>query len=308
MERCPYCGASVRNGARFCTSCGRRLTGSNDEATVAAAAASPESDNVQERADQPVAWDSVPTSVERPAPANEDWPRRTPVASADLWPPAARESEPPIAVDPPSGGGDSDRTGDEPGIPAWTSSPWSSWAMPPAVEESGAEVDLADVGMVDDPVSGQDGAFAAADEPVEPAAPPAVAPAATRVVTEGGSGDAFGRAIGLVDELRALLPAVAGLEGVDVGGALAVLRAARSPEGELSTAELDSLVASVEAARARPREIDALLGLAGSLDGLAVMVTAHQRLSGAIDEAVALLGGAPPAPAGDDPAGSAGEA
>jgi hypothetical protein len=311
MERCPYCGAAVRVGARFCTSCGRRLNESNGETLVATAPAPSEAGN---GADEAVAWESVSTSVdhsgERAAPAADDWLRRTPVASADLWPASTRSQEAPTGAEAPGPSAEAaPAVAEEPVVPAWSASPWASWAMPPAVEEERTgEVDLVveteTVATVD---ADRELAAEVAETPtVEPAAEPlaptkAAAPepvlpsevAAVGAVSDPGAGGALARAVSLVDELRSLLPAVAGLDGIDVAGAVAALGAAREQAAELSDEELSRLATSVEVARARPREIDALLGLAGNLDGLAAVVAAHGQLRAGIDQAVALLGGAP---------------
>jgi hypothetical protein len=308
MERCPYCGASVRVGARFCTSCGRRLNESKGETLVATAPAPPESGN---GADEAVAWESVPTSVdrlgERPAPPADDWMRRTPVASADLWPASTRSQEAPASVGGPEPIAETaPAAAEEPVVPAWSASPWASWTMPPAVEGEGIEeVDLIEEAETA-AIEGADRELAAeAVEPsgeaseAEPVAPPVVAvPEAVRPretaagAAESGDGGALARAVSLVDELRNLLPAVAGLEGIDVAGAVAALRASRDQAAELSEEELGRLAAAVEAARARPREIDALLGLAGNLDGLAATVALHVQLRAGIERSLALLGGA----------------
>jgi hypothetical protein len=316
MERCPNCDSPVRSGARFCTACGHRLPPSGDDQPVATGEAETNQDAAMAA---PPVWESAATGVEQPATSPEDWLRRRPVASADLWPASARatdasrvtgnaegaEVDMPTSTD--AGTDDAERVtaAAESDEVIWPSSPWSSWTMPETdVATDGETTDQPAAGATSGDESGADelpadvqAAFGGAEVAAQPAttgepevpAPTEVAPAESG--SERATGDAFGRALALIDELRGLLPAVAGVAGIDLAGAVAELTAGRREAALPEGGDLDRLEVAVAAARERPREIDALFGLSGNVDGLAAVVAAHRRHAEAIDRALALLGG-----------------
>ena len=307
MERCPYCGASVRSGARFCTSCGRRLTPTGGDAPAVTetpagnepAAASAEPDSA---APAGQAWDGGPTA-EQPAAATEDWFRRNPVASADLWPAAARVQDAQPSQGP-APNNDQDRAPGQASEPPtdeanWPSSPWSTWTMPQEVEAEAEAPPVSDTQPEADHGQPETGAAtteeATPDEPAFVAVPQLDADddradrrdLAAPAASEPASGQTLHRALALLDELRGLLPALA---GADVTGAVELLASARSEAGQADPAALARLETAVRAVQERPREIDALLGLAGNLEALATVVAAHQRYRTAIESALSLLG------------------
>ena len=313
MERCPNCGVAVRSGARFCTACGSRLTPSGGEQPVATGDAEASQDA---QVAAPPAWESAPTAAERPATSQEEWMQRTPVASADLWPVSARTADQARSADdaePAEAGSlqDAETEPDESERVAgsdeviWPSSPWSSWTISETegAAEGGTDGQPAAVAAsADEPISDElpadvQAAFGEAPPLAEPAtsveAEESTATAAPSIQDEFGrqTGDALGRALALADELRGLLPAVAGVAGIDLAGAVAELSAARREASMAEAVDLDQLEMAVAAARERPREIDALTGLSGNVDGLAAVVAAHRRYAAAIDRTLALLGG-----------------
>ena len=305
MEPCPYCGASVRSGARFCTSCGRRLTpGAGDTPAAAEGTAAGQHTDAA-----PTAWETATSVSEQPS-GGGDWLKRSPVASADLWPTATRSEESPPSR--PASGEEPARANGEGDAPqhygaapdpeaavAWPSSPWVGWASTEMETEQPSEP----TGEVGDEAS--TATAAAADETtgepsaaVDTAVPDAVPqPAATSGVVSSTrampvvAGDALGRALGLVDELRGLLPAVAGAAGTDLAALVSVLTTARDEAAGLDGEALHRAEAAVAAARERPREIDALLGLSSNLDALAEALHAHGRYAAAVERSLGILGG-----------------
>lgn len=301
MEPCPYCGSPVRSGARFCTSCGRRLTPGANEGPAAGDGAI----GFGDREAAPSAWESatpVAEHAERSV-GGGSWLGRSPVASADLWPSAKRGPEAAPEADDQTErerAVAASRSGVEPDpevAVAWPSAPWSGWAMPDPVEtqDSGTV-------MRDNPPVETKAADEAVEEPVqstetadeeEQDAPLAVPDRPLGSVGEAvpAAGDPLGRAMGLVDELRGLLPAIAGASGVDLAGAIAALTAARDEAANLDGEALARAEEAVSSARERPGDVHALLGLSGSLEALAGVLRIHGRYAAALDQAIGYLAG-----------------
>jgi zinc-ribbon domain len=110
----------------------------------------------------------------------------------------------------------------------------------------------------------------------------AAAPAAARPVDQ---------ALSLLDQLRALLPAVmtessasTAAPNPDLADALA---AALADDDE----ELSGLREAMERARERPKDIDTVLDLAGRVDAVIALLDAHDRLRAAAESTVAQLRG-----------------
>jgi hypothetical protein len=253
----------------------------------------------------PGAWETAPPVIERTA-GPDDWLRRSPVASADLWPASSRDQEPSLAQqvyapmstgeDAPSSAGPGQDAGEQGGETeggvVWPSSPWTSWVVPESSEGQASDVS-------------EDATSTAAVDVIEPTGAPLVPevvegpageepePAVLPVAAEPPApvGDALGRAFHLLDELRGLLPVVAGAAGVDLAGAIRELSAARAEAAALDGEALERAATAVAAARERPREIDALLGLSGNLDAVAAALAAHQRYAGAVERVIELLAG-----------------
>jgi len=118
MERCPHCGSPSREGAKFCTTCGYRFSGMDDEAQPSpveegTGAGQANDELTQETASPVVAWPAPPS--EEPSPASP-WARCETAADANL------------------------ETADEASATTWPQAPSTFWSQstdaPPAVESS----------------------------------------------------------------------------------------------------------------------------------------------------------------------------
>lgn len=138
----------------------------------------------------------------------------------------------------------------------------------------------------------------------EHAAPAWFSESAASVATETGAeapvqsvdGDPLARARSLLDELGALLPSLASPAAatptVDVAIVAAGLVSARD-EADAQQGQLESLMAVVETARARPRDIDVMLDLSRQVEAIAALKAGYDRCHGAIETALAQLGSDP---------------
>ncbi len=311
MERCPNCGASVRHGAKFCTTCGFRLpeelgeaTSSGDaEATVGGVAA--ETPLAAAAADVGGPQDAVQSGdfggaerggTETPGPLGEVLPGWLSASTATWgggWRPSAEpESEPeaPLAA-PEAGTGTTEAGGGAEPIPF------------PSVRPT--QVEVPSIGDAPDDaaaVADEDAAATAlADPDVAPAAQAALAEAPPAVVTDGvtardAPGDLLARVNGMLDELRGLLPALVAAPqapepGPDVEAVASELESARH-HGDASRArEFEALRSALAAASDRPRDIDTMLDLVGRLDAVIALQEAHDRYAAVIDRAIATLRG-----------------
>lgn len=263
MDRCPNCGAPVRVGAKFCTTCGFRLPeAATDVPPVAdvsstgpaeADAAGRESMAVSPRTDESSDWLAAAASA---WPASwEPRPDPNPVSAA-----ASVEAPPPSADEVP----EADSTAGGGTI---------------------ASVETDAAGLTEPSMAASGQARSAGVSLAEQAAQ-----------SDLGAADPLATAKALVDELRALLPAVAAgagsRPGPDVDAVVADLDAARRQPDAARTREFDALRAALEHARAQPRDIDTVLDLVGRVDVVLALQAAHDRYATAIDRAVAALRGA----------------
>lgn len=322
MERCPNCGAPTRPGAKFCTTCGYRLTMGADDAPTAGDVA-PASDLAAE--DRPVpaasngplaparadADDDRPAVVDtadeegiadEPEPAIADqvisssWP--TPDASpwSVGWG-APRETEAPAPLDEaaatayPASDPDPDPDDGDQAPVSWAVGAWGArtdapadpvdigpdpGALLPAAAPSGVEADAPP------PVDAVDGLDAA--DPFLPAGDERQAPPLPDTV-----GDAAERAAALVEELRALLPALTAGPELDAEAVAVDLQAALPTDAGAAASDRELLRAALRAVRDRPRDIDAMLDLAVRADPLLALLDEHDAALAAIDRAVAAL-------------------
>jgi hypothetical protein len=127
MDRCPNCGATVRTGAKFCTTCGMRL---------------PESAAATQTTETPTRspFDSTSTVASR-------WPSRTIYGTSELTPPESMESsENGGSTGESLSGAGAETVADEvvaeaPGESPQASS-WGAWSPPTASTEAVEEADI----------------------------------------------------------------------------------------------------------------------------------------------------------------------
>lgn len=98
MERCPNCGTSGRQGAKFCTTCGFRFLDENDSAIAGDALTLASDDENESVASEAIAaWPSAPAPIgplsdgsnleaEPPVTAVSESTVQTPDDAADFWP------------------------------------------------------------------------------------------------------------------------------------------------------------------------------------------------------------------------------
>jgi hypothetical protein len=101
------------------------------------------------------------------------------------------------------------------------------------------------------------------------------------------------RAIQLLDELRGLIPSLAGTAGPIEGaaGEVATDLAGLLENSEVDAEKFQSLRAAVATAQARPRDVDIMLDLVARADVIAAMIAAHDRFASGIEAAAAKLRG-----------------
>jgi hypothetical protein len=126
MDRCPNCGATVRTGAKFCTTCGMRL---------------PESAAATQTSETPTRspFDSTSTVASR-------WPSRTIYGTSELTPPESLESsDTGDSTGDSSSAGETESVADDvvaesTGVSPQASS-WGAWSAPSAGAEAVEEAD-----------------------------------------------------------------------------------------------------------------------------------------------------------------------
>jgi hypothetical protein len=129
----------------------------------------------------------------------------------------------------------------------------------------------------------------------EPAAEMEPASSAAQAA-QPADGDPLARARTLLDELGALLPSLTSPAApaatgspVDVAAVAAGLTAARD-EAVGQQGQLDALMAVVETAKSRPRDIDVMLDLARQVEGIVALKSGYDRCREAIESALGQLG------------------
>ena len=287
MSICPNCAIPVRDGARFCTSCGARIDG-------AAVAYVP-----------PPAPAYVPAWDEQPAAPAPAWPAPP---AANTWP----GQEQPWGTQPegwPTGGWQ-DPVNSLPFDPVAYAAIHGADELRVADEIAAAEDQWVSEG-------GSEEVFVAAEAPAPapPSAPdwpvdfapqddviggvivdrtfidsPApAAPIVTRIVsgTTIDAATARDRAAELLTELRDLLPRLANPSGADPVALATVLESGIASD----RMRWSDLRAVMEAARDRPRDVETILALSQQVDAVLALLDRHEQLTDAVRRAARQLRG-----------------
>ena len=252
-----------------------------------------------ESASQGSGWDSAPTNGTQ---ESQGWPAESPESQ-----PGAQEETAVWSSDPPMGDAvstndqafdeipgahepvaGSEGSGDPNDLSAFS---WLQSIDKPAPAETESEIQEPDApaAAAEEPEDARP-LPAAAEEAEQPATEPAAAITAEEPVDTSTSHE---RANQLLDELRALLPSLGGVESASsdvsnaVAGALEALLADSGSESE----RFQSLRAAVATAQARPRDVDIMLDLVARADTIAAVLAAHDRYVAGITDAVAKLRG-----------------
>jgi hypothetical protein len=304
MSICPNCAIPVRDGARFCTSCGARIDG---EPVAYVPPSAPQF---------APAWDEQPASPAAPAwpapPAPNTWPGQEqpwsqpgdawgsgwkpaedlpfdPVAHAaihgnvseDLWATAEQVEVAIEAVDVES----LEAVASVEAIESVEIAAIPAESAPPIWPESPA--------LLDDELGGElvETSFVAE----EPALPPVVTPLAASYVASYAAApvavaDAVAareRAAAILTELRDLLPRLANPSGADPVTLAAVLESGIATDRQRWSA----LREVMEAARDRPRDVETVLALSQQVDAVIALIDRHDQLTDAVQRAARQLRG-----------------
>jgi hypothetical protein len=278
MEKCPNCGAAVRPGAKFCTSCGTRLTETPAPSTATPAQEPPAATESTE----------VTTPVAEPeqASANGD-----PYAT---WGTPSGETAHSSPADRFEAGLDrEDTTPGEASATEESSTTYSAstWGQPATSDEEESDEDrfaswAAAYGSYQPPTTETPAASTGSDtrdavDKAGEAAPETV----HDVVIERPVQDseARKRAATLIDELRGLVWQIGVTEKTDGDENLAkvVLAGARGQSSDFS-----DLKRALDDVKATPRDVDVLAALSGKANRIQELLDSHNRLLSAIDEAI----------------------
>ncbi len=309
MERCPNCDALARPGAKFCTTCGYRLTGSVGDTVSATPDAAPaETSGAETASDQPLDAALDPPDESPPAPSDDL-----------LAAPPAPPDDLPTSVDTPSAetpGGETagadqvlSSSWPEPPASSWSSS-WSSPSPddPDAVSATPLDADEPVAGSTSDPTPEEpaiadDGAVSSdVDGTLPPPVPlddqtlPSSIPDAWAMPpTHDEPSSPVADARRLIEQLHALLPSLtASSPDFDLEPVAADLQTALD---DLTIADSDDqpgLRAALQAARERPRDIDVMLELSSRAGSLLTLLDAHDRVATTLERAIAALRGGQP--------------
>lgn len=297
MEKCPNCGAAVRPGAKFCTSCGTRLndsaspsttttswnqSGSAEETMVATPAAEPEKSPdapAEERAFS--TWNQGGDSWAAAASATDSRDEASASSPADRFE---------TGLDQPSTSSESEQVASE----SSTNYRPSTWQQSTSASEETEDDRFASWSAAYGAyqATSEEGTSALTPESEEPSAPEAGAPESSVDETGQSSGpsetpresEARQRATKLVEELRGLIWRIGVGDDTGTGDenlAVIVLAGARGQTGEFS-----DIKRALDGLRDDPRDIDALRALGAKADRIEELLNSHSRLLAAMDEAI----------------------
>lgn len=288
MDRCPNCGAQIRSGARFCTTCGYRLSDAEsasgpEPATEPAATTAPTTDEQTSDTANPTTMSATEQeSTAEPAPSEQTQ------ASGSGWP-SSWGSWPNNQEQPTETSGDTAATNEsaapEPAAEQQSAAS-ESREQEPAASESAEPApndrDVIELGPSADKA-------AAADTTSEPAATSAEEETATSPTAPaaGAQQPSLDQALSLLDQLRNLLPSlVAPQSNADSDAIADDLAAARTGGDSDESEKLDHLRQTIASAREQPRDIETALNLVGSLDAIAALQDRYDHLAAAVDRAI----------------------
>lgn len=305
MEKCPNCGAAVRSGAKFCTSCGTRLIDPSATATAPSTPAPTEETQIAAPAAQPEAG-TTGTGEGETSESFAGW-----RSSGSSW--GSTEGSASTPADRFGAALDSterestETTSDEFGwgkpAPA-TDDRFASWSAAYGTtsenEPAAKDADTGDVVAVE--------SATIADEETE-----STATTDSAGFTEGGANevdylsgdenieiggpdsgiaagrpsdqaDARQRATTLVEELRELIWKIGEQTPASTGDTTDIRNALSAARGHVS--DFSDLEGVITAVCESPRDIDALRELGGQAPRLEELLVSHSRLTAALDDAI----------------------
>lgn len=301
MEKCPNCGAAVRSGAKFCTSCGTRLI---DSSTVTTSTPAPaEETQVAAPAAQPE-MGSTDTGEREASDTFAGWGRSTSgwsTTEGGTTSPADRFE---AALDSTEPGKTKDDFGWGKPAPA-TDDRFASWsaAYGTTGEETGEDAGEGEVAAVEratipsgeaEPASTTDSAGfteGGANEVDELSGDENIAVGRRESGVAAGrpsdQSDARQRATTLVEELRELIWKIGEQAPATTGDTTDIRNALSAARGHVS--DFSDLEGAISAVRENPRDIDALRELGNQAPRLEELLASHTRLTAALDDAIRML-------------------
>lgn len=311
MQTCSNCGASNREGAKFCTTCGSRLNAVVDTGT------STGWDSASLAEETAVATPSV-TTTEAPSTTPTPVYAEEPVATSWSWSQTRTSEE--LAVPYPEPTTTTTTTEAAESLTSWA----SQWSTPsstaednedaageafadPGAEEVAEEAEAAeeearaareeiDATIAEtDAAEEEEEARVAAEEQVAAATEVQDEPSALfdSPPAEAAATDPRERARTLIAELQGLIDdavaAPASSTAADAGDTATALATLQAVPDEGS--RFDSLRAILEKAREQPRDVDTMLNLLGELDALIGLLDSYEAHATAVRTARQHLGG-----------------
>ncbi len=307
MEKCPNCGAAVRSGAKFCTSCGTRLIDPSTTATAPGTPAPAEETQIAAPAVQPEA-DTTATSEGETSGTFAGW-----GSSGSGW--GTTEGSTSTPAD--RFGAALDSTERE---SAETTNDESGWGKPAPVTDDRFASWSAAYGATSESEQIQDDANSGDVVAVESATIADEAESTSTTdnagFTEGGANevdylsgdenidvggpdsgiaagrpsdqsDARQRATTLVEELRELIWKIGEQAPASTGDTTDIRNALSTARGHVS--DFSDLEGVISAVRESPRDIDALRELGSQAPRLEELLESHSRLTAALDDAIRQL-------------------
>lgn len=302
MEQCPTCGAAVRPGAKFCTSCGSRLEEPKTQA--------PTDESWQKPSDTQETSIVAPTSADKGVTPEPNWDAATGNAITEEQPETA---EPTSDEEPATDQADrwssnwptpaTELTDDSPAdrfqeaLDSETAATTSwAWGAPESNEDSGA---TASSTWTPPPESEKDEAESSFESgtisPEKETVTDIVAPSRpdqtdslrdgeiSSPIDDTPDSDARQHASALLDEVRRLVWKI-GLTDTSVSASKNTIQNMSHVRGE--TSDFADLEPTISAVQENPRDIDALRDLGRKADRLHDLLESHRRLIATLEDAI----------------------